>query len=109
MGNPGLSMCQEAGNACHRQMRTVPADWAMDCISECAPGVYSEIPGSGLQQAPFPHLKVKKVQLSLKAFGYMFSWPLERHHPFLWVGEERKFYELEIEQVNGKHNQMLVG
>lgn len=35
------------------------------------------------EPAPFSNLKVKKVQLSLKAFGHMFSYPLGRQYPFL--------------------------
>lgn len=46
--NPELGKCQEPRNAYHGQTRTVSTDWVIGCISECVPGVYSEIPGSGL-------------------------------------------------------------
>lgn len=34
------------------------------------------------EPAPFSNLKVKKVRLSLKAFGHMFSYPLGRQYAF---------------------------
>lgn len=86
-GNLGLSMCQEAGNTCHRHSRTISGERAMDYISEYPSGIYSEIQGSGLWQAPCSNLKAKHVQLSLKALGHMFN-PLGRHHPFFWDMED---------------------
>jgi hypothetical protein len=66
----------------------------------------------GQLRVSFQSRKRKTAQVSLKALGHMFTCPPGRHHPFFFFRTkkmEREFYELELERVNGKCKQMLVG
>lgn len=108
VGNLRLNMCQEAVNTCLRLHRTLSAEWAIGWLGY---QVFAQKYGAvGCYEPSFLIWKCKNCSFLRRRLGICSLIPQgSTIFPFETRRIRRKFYELELEQVNGKYKQMLVG